>query len=246
MIFYLKSIKFLNFPYKIISQFNNGPCPLIAIFNVLILQNKILLTNNEISLEEILKLEIFNKNLKLLLPTLIDGLNVDLFFNNCLIKHDLFNELQITLCHGWIVDIQDSLLFDLILKYDCSYDKITELAMNLQENNLIESELAKQFIINTSSQLTTQGIILLNETLSNNSISILFRNNHFSTLYKRNGELFILVTDHGFLNEKNVIWETLQNINGDCTFVDENFNNYKPNLEHELTTDSTYDSEYFY
>ena len=28
-----------------------------------------------------------------------------------------------------------------------------------------------------------------------------FRNNHFSTIFKKNGELFILVTDQGYLNQ---------------------------------------------
>lgn len=36
-------------------------------------------------------------------------------------------------------------------------------------------------------------------------------------------ELFQLVTDQGFLNESNVIWETLNNIEGDGEFVDHGF-----------------------
>lgn len=45
------------------------------------------------------------------------------------------------------------------------------------------------------------------------------------------GELFILVTDQGFLTESNVVWETLSNVEGDCHFVDANFHTYtKPEL----------------
>lgn len=36
-------------------------------------------------------------------------------------------------------------------------------------------------------------------------------------------ELYQLVTDQGFLNESNVIWETLNNIEGDGEFVDHEF-----------------------
>ena len=40
-------------------------------------------------------------------------------------------------------------------------------------------------------------------------------------------ELFLLVTDQGFLNENNVIWETLSNVEGDCHFVDADFKTYR-------------------
>lgn len=36
-------------------------------------------------------------------------------------------------------------------------------------------------------------------------------------------ELFLLVTDQGFLTEEQVIWATLSNVEGDCVFVDANF-----------------------
>uniref|UniRef100_A0A8W8MT13 Ubiquitin carboxyl-terminal hydrolase n=1 Tax=Magallana gigas TaxID=29159 RepID=A0A8W8MT13_MAGGI len=39
-------------------------------------------------------------------------------------------------------------------------------------------------------------------------------------------ELFVLVTDQGFLNEKNVVWETLNNVEGDGYFVDAQFHTY--------------------
>ena len=36
-------------------------------------------------------------------------------------------------------------------------------------------------------------------------------------------ELFLLVTDQGFLTESNVVWETLSNVEGDGEFVDASF-----------------------
>ena len=36
-------------------------------------------------------------------------------------------------------------------------------------------------------------------------------------------QLYQLVTDQGFLNESNVVWETLNNIEGDTQFVDGDF-----------------------
>ena len=38
---------------------------------------------------------------------------------------------------------------------------------------------------------------------------VFFRNNHFSTLLKKNGELYLLVTDMGYLRESAVVWERL-------------------------------------
>ena len=37
------------------------------------------------------------------------------------------------------------------------------------------------------------------------------------------GELFLLVTDQGYLNQSKIIWETLVNVDGDGQFVNENF-----------------------
>ncbi len=39
-------------------------------------------------------------------------------------------------------------------------------------------------------------------------------------------ELFLLVTDQGFLTESGVIWETLSNVEGDGHFVDADFKTY--------------------
>ena len=40
-------------------------------------------------------------------------------------------------------------------------------------------------------------------------------------------ELFVLATDQGFLNEPNVVWETLSNVEGDGHFVDATFHTYR-------------------
>ena len=56
-------------------------------------------------------------------------------------------------------------------------------------------------------------------------------------------ELFLLVTDQGFLTESNVVWETLSNVDGDCHFVDANFCTYtKPPPSNEPIPTSPYSS----
>ncbi len=55
-----------------------------------------------------------------------------------------------------------------------------------------------------------------------------FRNNHFSTLYKHKDKLYLLVTDQGYLRERGIVWEVLDQIDGDTTFVDDDYNLFQP------------------
>ena len=66
-------------------------------------------------------------------------------------------------------------------------------------------------------------------------------------------ELFLLVTDQGFLKESCVVWETLSNIDGDCHFVDDKFVTAPPKeesaveaalSEEPLTPEQQMDREY--
>ena len=53
-------------------------------------------------------------------------------------------------------------------------------------------------------------------------------------------ELFLLVTDQGFLTERNVVWETLSTVDGDCHFVDASFRTYtKPQASSEPIPESS-------
>ncbi|KAJ8343524.1 hypothetical protein SKAU_G00308530 [Synaphobranchus kaupii] len=54
-------------------------------------------------------------------------------------------------------------------------------------------------------------------------LCVFFRNNHFSTMTKFKGQLYLLVTDQGFLTEEKVVWESLHNVDGDSNFCDSEF-----------------------
>lgn len=47
--------------------------------------------------------------------------------------------------------------------------------------------------------------------LADEELCVFFRNNHFNTLYKHNGELYILVTDQGYAQEA-IVWEKLNQV----------------------------------
>ncbi|CAI8006633.1 Ubiquitin carboxyl-terminal hydrolase MINDY-1 [Geodia barretti] len=54
-------------------------------------------------------------------------------------------------------------------------------------------------------------------------LAVFFRNNHFSTILKRQDHLLLLVTDHGFVNEHGHVWQTLSTTDGDESFMDARF-----------------------
>ncbi|KAJ1978748.1 hypothetical protein H4R34_003086 [Dimargaris verticillata] len=82
--------------------------------------------------------------------------------------------------------------------------------------------LIEQFLDQTATQLTYHGLITLSTELPDHHLCVLFRNNHFSTLYKRTqGELYVLVTDTGYAQNRQVVWESLQDIDQEsATFFD--------------------------
>ena len=59
--------------------------------------------------------------------------------------------------------------------------------------------------------------------MKDGQLAVFFRNNHFSTMVKEGGSLHLLVTDLGFLDQKDVVWETLDSVQGDTVFVDKQF-----------------------
>ena len=84
--------------------------------------------------------------------------------------------------------------------------------------------MAEQFLDESASQLTYHGICELNAVMEEGQLAVLFRNNHFSTMVKQGGVLYLLVTDQGFLHQGDVVWESLDSVQGDTVFVDQQFN----------------------
>ena len=91
--------------------------------------------------------------------------------------------------------------------------------------------VVKEFLEATSSQLTYYGVSSLHEGLDEGQLAVFFRNNHFSTLLKHEGRLFVLVTDQGYQNETDIVWETLAAVDNDSEFVGWNFGTFSPHVE---------------
>ena len=129
----------------------------------------------------------------ILLPKLQTGLDVNVKFSGvsdfeytpeCII-FDLFN---IVLYHGWLVDPQQE---EVVKAVDgLSYNQLVEKIIankNSTDSTLVSGSLvAHNFLEESASQLTYHGLCELVTTMKENEIAIFFRNNHFSTIYKRN------------------------------------------------------------
>ncbi|KXJ17639.1 ubiquitin carboxyl-terminal hydrolase MINDY-1 isoform X2 [Exaiptasia diaphana] len=252
-LYHIKWVTWKNLNTPIITQNENGPCPLIALMNVLILQRRIsippvqemvssnqlmeylgdyILTHAPERLTEGAQLN-YEQNMADaigIMCKLQTGLDVNVkftgvadfeFTRECLV----FDLLNIRLLHGWLVDPQnhEAILAIGSLSYNQLVEKIIASKQEGADSNLAtEGFVAESFLDNTASQLTYHGLYELNAKMDEEELCIFFRNNHFNTLFKHKNELFLLVTDQGYLTEEKVMWETLSNVEGDGCFVDAN------------------------
>ena len=72
------------------------------------------------------------------------------------------------------------------LSYNQLVEKIIANKNNTDNNLVTESLVAQNFLEESASQLTYHGLCELGTTMKENELAIFFRNNHFSTIHKRN------------------------------------------------------------
>ena len=117
----------------------------------------------------------------------------------------MFDLLGIDLLHGWIIDPQNRDLQRIVGSDGSSYNQLIEKMIRQrsasQEELVRESErvtlveptsysnfrvglLIQQFLDDNRSQLTYYGLLKLNEAMHEDQLAVLFRNNHFSTIWK--------------------------------------------------------------
>ncbi|XP_062367267.1 ubiquitin carboxyl-terminal hydrolase MINDY-1 isoform X2 [Cinclus cinclus] len=237
----------------VVTQSENGPCPLLAIINILLLQWKVKLPPQKevIAAEELMAhlgncilatqprdtsegLQLnFQQNISdtmTVLPKLSTGLDVNVRFTGvsdfeytpeCIV----FDLLNIPLYHGWLVDPQSPEQVQAVgkLSYNQLVEKIITCKQSSDSSLVSEGLVAEQFLESTASQLTFHGLCELTARAREGELGVFFRNNHFSTMIKHKGHLYLLVTDQGFLQEEGVVWESLHSVDGDSCFCDTEF-----------------------
>ncbi|XP_031564281.1 ubiquitin carboxyl-terminal hydrolase MINDY-1-like [Actinia tenebrosa] len=253
-LYHIKWMKWKGLNTPIITQNENGPCPLIAIMNALVLQRKISIPSMQeiISANQLMEYlgdcifiqapETLPEGAQLnyeqnmhdaigIMSKLQTGLDVNVKFTGvtdfeftpeCVV----FDLLNIKLMHGWLVDPQNVEAVKAInsLSYNQLVEKIIASKQDGADSELVSEGIAAETFLNhTATQLTYHGLCELNAQVGDEELCVFFRNNHFNTLFKHKDELFLLVTDQGFLTEDKVMWESLSNVEGDGYFVDANF-----------------------
>ncbi|XP_072139630.1 ubiquitin carboxyl-terminal hydrolase MINDY-1 [Mobula birostris] len=251
--YYVKWISWKGEKTPIITQSENGPCPLIAIMNILFLRWKVKIPpkTEVVSVEQLmillgdcvlntkpkessegLQLN-FNQNMNdamAVLPKLSTGLDVNVRFTGvgdfeytpeCIV----FDLLDVPLYHGWLVDPQSHEVVQAVGR--CSYNQLVEKIISSKQSMdstlVSEGLVAEQFLDATATQLTYHGLCELTAAAKEGELCVFFRNNHFSTMIKHKGHLYLLVTDQGFLAEQKLVWESLHNVEGDGSFCDAEF-----------------------
>ncbi|GMH97918.1 hypothetical protein TrVE_jg8346 [Triparma verrucosa] len=259
--FSIKEIEFFGSPKTILLQNENGPCPLLALSNVLILRNVLRLpaqcvASSIISFDELVQLigglalddkKSAADNLETLmdlLPTLAKGLDVNPKFCEGVTGYEYtdkivaFDTFGVELVHGWLIDPSDPNhdMFE-----GLSYNQLVELVISSDSSGKVEEivkgDAVRAFLDSSAHQLTYHGLTSLHTHLPSNSLSVFFRNNHFSTIFQHDSKMFLLVTDQGYSSVSEVVWEVLSNIDGDTSYVNSSFQ--KPSIQDDYTRSSS-------
>ncbi|TGJ85350.1 hypothetical protein E0Z10_g3424 [Xylaria hypoxylon] len=145
---------------------------------------------------------------------------------------ELYATFKIPLIHGWLPP-RDDMAYDALERRASSYDEAQTLLFHEEEledkfsnsqTGLTEEEQQlyqdiiniKSFLSMTATQLTSSGLDVITKSIKPGEVSILFRNDHFSTLYRhpQTLQLFTLVTDAGYFTHDEVVWESLADVRG--------------------------------
>lgn len=162
-----------------------------------------------------------------------------------------FDLLHIELVHGWLLE-PDAQEYDLIGNQ--TYNQLINMVIEGNDaattlhnvdpssgaisadhdalsTKATQGSIVKHFLERSGHQLTQYGLTVLHEYMKNGQMVVFFRNNHFNTLTKHDGLLYLLVTDLGYANVSTVIWEKLDVIDGDTEYVADTFK--PPSAIHE-------------
>ncbi|KAM9125607.1 ubiquitin carboxyl-terminal hydrolase MINDY-2 isoform 3-T3 [Pangshura tecta] len=221
-VYHIKWVRWKEENTPIITQNENGPCPLLAIMNVLLLAWKVklppmmeIITAEQLmeylgdyildakpkEISEIQRLN-YEQNMSdamAILHKLQTGLDVNVKFTGVRVfeytpECIVFDLLDIPLYHGWLVDPQ---IADIVKAVgNCSYNQLVEkiICCKQSDNSELVSEgfVAEQFLNNTATQLTYHGLCELTSAVQEGELCVFFRNNHFSTMTKYKDYLMAL------------------------------------------------------
>jgi hypothetical protein len=254
----------------ILTQSDNGPCPLLALINALVMSTpeghsssliETMRTREQVSLSLLIEAIISHlaeyrdsskpfpdlDELNKFLRGLHTGMNVNpRFIPNhnsdgiesypggfeATAEMRLYSLFNVPLLHGWLPSMFDeSPAYDALNRSANTYEdaqniqfgeeeleyKLSSTGLSPKEQDLFEDlHTIKGFLDAYRTQLTPHGLDVLHKSIAPAQFAILFRNDHFSTIYMepRSGQLMTLVTDAGYASHEEIIWESLVDVSG--------------------------------
>ncbi|KAL8296687.1 hypothetical protein RB597_006003 [Gaeumannomyces tritici] len=151
----------------------------------------------------------------------------------------LYSTFSVPLIHGWLPPPGD-MAYDAFARRAESYEDAQNLLFREEEledrlmsggghgqegEGLTEEEQGiyqdiltiKSFLAESGTQLTRHGLEVITAAMKPGAVAILFRNDHFSTLYRhpQTLSLLTLVTDAGYASHAEVVWESLPDTTGE-------------------------------
>jgi ubiquitin carboxyl-terminal hydrolase MINDY-1/2 len=143
----------------------------------------------------------------------------------------LYSTFSVPLIHGWL-PAQGSPEYIALKRSATSYEdaqnlmfheevleeKLRRDGLSFEEQATLEDiSTIKAFFHSAATQLTAYGLETITVSLAPGAVAILFRNDHFSTLYRHPDtlQLLQLVTDMGYAGHEEVVWESLTDVNGE-------------------------------
>ncbi|KAK3434461.1 hypothetical protein EUGRSUZ_D01937 [Eucalyptus grandis] len=159
---------------------------------------------------------------------LATGLHVNIMFGS--IKDfvntpelGIFHLLDIPLYHGCVVDPQDATAIGAIgsKSYDDLSSAVVAPDLTPRKRKLFQK------IVENKSGLTPYGLSCLRRDVRDGELCVLFHNEHFSTMFKYKGQLYLLATDEAFLDMPNHVWEKLEKVKGGNVYVSSDFKECK-------------------
>ena len=143
----------------------------------------------------------------------------------------LYRTFNIPLMHGWLPEAGTD-AYAAFERVASSYEtsqyvqfQEEELDAKLQSGQPLTADeqqmftdihAIKEFLSHWPTQLTDHGLKTMRDSIQPGQVAILFRNDHFSTLFKdpRTHSLVTLVTDQGYSSHDEIVWESLVDVNG--------------------------------
>ena len=142
----------------------------------------------------------------------------------------LYSTFNVPLIHGWTAPA-DSPAYEAFLRSAQTFedaqniqfleaeleDKLRSEGLPPQEQQTLQDiQTIKSFLDTWPTQLTDFGLQTIAESMGPGQFAILFRNDHFSTIYKEptHGALMTLVTDAGYSTHDEIVWESLVDVTG--------------------------------